>query len=52
MVTEGKQQSTSNRINKGGRWLAREHRRGNHTTMTVGEDERQERAADDDGSDE
>jgi hypothetical protein len=24
MVTEGKQQSTSNGINKGGRWLARE----------------------------
>jgi hypothetical protein len=25
MVTEGKQQSTSNGINEGGRWLAREH---------------------------
>jgi hypothetical protein len=25
MVTEGKQQSTSDGINKGGRWLAREH---------------------------
>jgi hypothetical protein len=41
MATEGKQQSsTSNRINKGGRWLARERRRGNHTTTTVGNDER------------
>ncbi len=52
MATEGKQQSTSDRINKGGRWLARERRRGNHTTTTVGNDERRERAADDDGSDE
>jgi hypothetical protein len=25
MATEGKQQSTSNGINKGGRWLVREH---------------------------
>ena len=25
MVIEGKQQSTSNGIDKGGRWLAREH---------------------------
>jgi hypothetical protein len=25
MVTEGKQQSTSDGIDKGGRWLAREH---------------------------
>jgi hypothetical protein len=48
---EGKQQSTSDGIGKGGRWLARECRRGNHTTMTVGNDERQEHAADDDGSD-
>ena len=49
--TEGKQQSTSDGIDKGGRWLARERRRGNHTTTTVGDDERRERAADDDGSD-
>jgi hypothetical protein len=40
MVTEGEQQSTSNGINEGGRWLAREHRRGNHTTTTVGDNER------------
>jgi hypothetical protein len=39
MATEGEQQSTSNGINKGGRWLAREHQRGNHTTTTVGDDE-------------
>jgi hypothetical protein len=51
MATEGKQQSTSNRINKGGRWLGRERQRGNHTTTTVGDDKQQERAADDDGSD-
>ncbi len=50
MATEGKQQSTSNGINKGGRWLAREHRRGDHMTTTVGDDERRERVADDDGS--
>ncbi len=25
MATKGKQQSTSDRIDKGGRWLAREH---------------------------
>ena len=52
MATEGKQQSTSNGIDKGGRWLAREHQRGNHTTMTVGDDKRREHAVDDDGSDE
>jgi hypothetical protein len=52
MATEGKQQSTSNQIDKGGRWLARERRRGNHTTTTVGEDKRQERVAYDDSSDE
>jgi hypothetical protein len=40
MVTEGKQQSTSNRINKGVQWLAREGQRGDHTTTTVGDDER------------
>jgi hypothetical protein len=40
MATEGKQQSTSNGINKGRRWLAREHRQGNHTTTTVGINER------------
>ena len=50
MATEGKQQSTSNGIDKGGQWLAREHRRGNHMTTTVGS-KRQERAVDDDGSD-
>ncbi len=49
---EGKQQSTSNGIDKGGQWLARERRQGDHTITTVGSDERQERAADDDGSDE
>ncbi len=52
MATEGKQQSTSDGINKGGRWLAIERQRGDHTTTTVGDDERRERAADDDGSDE
>ena len=52
MATEGKQQSTSDGIDKGGRWLARERRRGDHTTTKVGDDERQERAADDDGSNE
>jgi hypothetical protein len=50
MATEGEQQSTSDGINKGGQWLAREHQRGNLTTMTVGDDERRERAVDDDGS--
>ncbi len=40
MATEGKQQSTSDGIDKGGWWLARERRRGDHTTMTVGDDER------------
>ncbi len=39
MVTEGKQQSTSNGIDKGGRWLARERRQGNYTTTMVGKDE-------------
>ncbi len=39
MATEGKQQSTSNGINGGGRWLARECQRGNHTTTMVGDDE-------------
>jgi hypothetical protein len=38
LATEGKQQSTSDGINKGGWWLAREHQRGNHMTMTVGND--------------
>ncbi len=52
MATEGKQQSTSDRIDKGRQWLARECRRGDHTTTTVGDDEQQERAADDDGSNE
>jgi hypothetical protein len=53
MVTEGKQRSTSDSINKGGWWLAREHQRGDHdTTTTVGDNEQRERAADDDGSDE
>ncbi len=51
MVTEGKQQSsTSNGINKGGQWLARERQQGNHTTMTVGNNKGREHAADDDGS--
>jgi hypothetical protein len=50
MATEGKQQSTSNGIDKGRRWLAREHQQGNHTTTMVGVDERRERAADDDSS--
>jgi hypothetical protein len=39
MVTEGKQQSTSDGIDKGGRWLARECQQGDHTTTTVGKDE-------------
>ncbi len=38
MATEGEQQSTSDGINKGGWWLARERRRGVHTTTTVGDD--------------
>jgi hypothetical protein len=41
MATEGEQQSTSDGINKGGRWLARDRQRGDHTTTTVGDDERQ-----------
>ncbi len=40
-ATEGEQQSTSDGIDKGGRWLARERQRGNHTTTMVGDDERQ-----------
>jgi hypothetical protein len=52
MATEGKQQSTSDGINKGGRWLARERQQGDHTTTTVGDDKQQERAVDDDGSNE
>ncbi len=52
IATEGKQQSTSDGIDKGGQWLVRERQRGNHTTTTVGNDELRERAADDDGSDE
>jgi hypothetical protein len=51
MATEGKQQSTSDRIDKGGQWLARERQRGDRTATMVGDDERRERAADDDGSD-
>ncbi len=51
MATDGEQQSTSDGIDKGGRWLARERRQGDHTNTTVGGDERRERAADDDGSD-
>jgi hypothetical protein len=39
MVTEGEQQSTSNGIDKGGRWLARDRRQGNHATTTVGDNE-------------
>jgi hypothetical protein len=50
MVTEGEQQSTSDGINKDGRWLARERRRGDHTTTMVGDDKQREHAADDDGS--
>ncbi len=38
MVTEGEQQSTSNGIDEGGQWLARERRQGDHTTTTVGND--------------
>ncbi len=39
MATKGEQQSTSDGIDKGGLWLARERRRGDHTTMTMGDDE-------------
>ncbi len=39
IATEGKKQSTSDGIDKGGRWLARERRRGDHTTTTVGDNE-------------
>jgi hypothetical protein len=39
MATEGKQQSTSNGIDKIRRWLARERQRGDHTTTTVGNNE-------------
>ncbi len=52
MATEGVQQSTSDGIDKGGWWLARECQQGNHMTTTVGDDERQEHAANDNGSDE
>ncbi len=38
MAAEGKQQSTSDGIDKGGRWLARERRRSDHTTTMVGDD--------------
>jgi hypothetical protein len=39
MVTESEQQSTSDGIDKGGWWLAREHQRGDHDmTTTVGDD--------------
>jgi hypothetical protein len=38
ITTEGEQQSTSDGVDKGGRWLARERRRGDHTTTTVGDD--------------
>ncbi len=41
IATEGELQSTSDRINKGGWWLARERQQGNHTTMTVGDDKQQ-----------
>ena len=51
IATEGEQQSTSDGVDKGGRWLARECRRGDHTTTTVGDDERREHVVDDDGSD-
>jgi hypothetical protein len=52
MVTEGKQQSTSDGIDKGRRWLARERRQGDHdTTRMVGNNEQREHAVDDDGSD-
>ena len=40
MATEGEQQSTSDGIDKDGWWLARERQRGDHTTTTVGDDER------------
>ncbi len=40
MATEGEQQSTSNGIDKGGRWRARERRQGDHMTTMVGDDER------------
>ncbi len=39
MATEGEQQSTSDGIDKGGWWLVRERRQGDHTTTTVGDDE-------------
>ncbi len=39
MATEGEQQSTSDGIDKGGWWLARERQRGDHTTTTVGNNE-------------
>ncbi len=52
MATEGEQQSTSNGINKGGQWLAREHQQGNHMTTMVGDNKQRERAVDDDGSNE
>ncbi len=39
MTTEGEQQSTSDGINKGGRWLVRERQQGDHTTTAVGDDE-------------
>ena len=50
MVTLGKQQSTSSRINKCGQWLARGHQRGNHTTTTVGNNKPRGRVVDGDGN--
>jgi hypothetical protein len=47
---EGKQKLTSDGINKGGWWLAREHQRGDHMTTMVGNDKQQKHASDDDGS--
>jgi hypothetical protein len=38
IATKGKQESTSDKIDKDRRWLAREHQQGNHTITTVGDD--------------
>ena len=50
MATEGEQQSTSDGIDKGRWWLARERRRGVHTTTTVGNNKPRGRVVDGDGN--
>jgi hypothetical protein len=49
---KGKQQSISDGIHKGGRWLTREYWWGDHMTTMVGNNKCREHAVDDHGSDE